>query len=207
MQFRRAADPCMNRIFRFEDEHKNTYDRTETILSVPTCENCPISQSTAAATTTKITTTTETTTATSTTTTTTTTATTQHLKLGPRPQQGQQQRTTISTTTATTTTTYITTTTISTTTKTTLFFSSRNSSSLLSKAGKKSFYLVFVPRSDEPSASAKSTRATFVRTNCSKPGSEKCVKTFKESNELKKFKIGSVGPPQIAKNAKTQKSH
>ncbi|CAB0011831.1 unnamed protein product [Nesidiocoris tenuis] len=38
-------------------------------------------------------------------------------------------------------------------------------------------------------------------------GSEKCVKTFKESNELKKFKIGSVGLPQIAKNAKTQKSH
>ncbi|CAB0003352.1 unnamed protein product [Nesidiocoris tenuis] len=43
--------------------------------------------------------------------------------------------------------------------------------------------------------------------NCFKRRSEKCVKTFKESNELKKFKIGSVGLPQIAKNAKTQKSH
>ncbi|CAA9995408.1 unnamed protein product, partial [Nesidiocoris tenuis] len=35
-------------------------------------------------------------------------------------------------------------------------------------------------------------------------GSEKCVKTFKETNKLKKFKIGSVGLPQIAKNAKKE---
>ncbi|CAB0015712.1 unnamed protein product, partial [Nesidiocoris tenuis] len=37
--------------------------------------------------------------------------------------------------------------------------------------------------------------------------SERVVKTFKESNKLNKFKIGSVELPQIAKNATREKSH